>query len=193
MALYHLYNDQSALSVAREMLFNRKLYTIFSQSWWAAVLHRMPSALISSLSLCLLLKTNDWKVAAGAAAVSIFSKFLLRIGHKHIFLNPSALGMHLLFSLQEKPGSVPGQWGSGAIILFTVLSLGFYCYYQSAKIRRQHCFQNLYRINFYSTNLVPGMALDFFIQSITTGSLLLFSFFMISDPRTTTPTTTSYV
>jgi Na+-translocating ferredoxin:NAD+ oxidoreductase RnfD subunit len=30
-----------------------------------------------------------------------------------------------------------------------------------------------------------GWPLDFFIQSISTGSLLLFSFFMITDPKTT--------
>jgi len=46
------------------------------------------SALISSLSLCLLLRTNSVVVAAAVAAFAIGSKFLLRIRGKHV-LNPT--------------------------------------------------------------------------------------------------------
>ncbi len=46
------------------------------------------SALISGLSLCLLLRTASPLLAASAAAVTIGSKFLLRWNGKHLF-NPT--------------------------------------------------------------------------------------------------------
>ena len=52
----------------------------------------IPSAIISSMGLCLLLKTNMLSVAALAAFISIASKYSIRINGKHIF-NPSALGI----------------------------------------------------------------------------------------------------
>ena len=84
----------------------------------------IPSVLISSFGLSLLLKTNYWWVAVFAAAVSILSKYIIRINGKHIF-NPSALGIVAAIFLTGNAWISPGQWGSGAVILFGVLSLGF--------------------------------------------------------------------
>jgi Na+-transporting NADH:ubiquinone oxidoreductase subunit NqrB len=46
------------------------------------------SALISGLSLCLLLRTDVLLVAAAAAGIAVGSKFVLRVGGKHLF-NPT--------------------------------------------------------------------------------------------------------
>ena len=50
------------------------------------------SVLISAMSLCLLLKTNDWYVSLLAAFLTVASKYVLRFDKKHIF-NPSAFGI----------------------------------------------------------------------------------------------------
>src|SRR5262249_15912293 len=57
------------------------------------------SALISGLSLCLVLRTNQPRLAALAAVLAVASKFLLRSRGKHIF-NPTnvAIVLLLLFS-----------------------------------------------------------------------------------------------
>src|SRR4051812_45512491 len=47
------------------------------------------SVLISALSLCLLLKTNHQWVSLLASFITVASKYVFRIHHKHIF-NPSA-------------------------------------------------------------------------------------------------------
>src|SRR5215472_11282560 len=47
-----------------------------------------PSALISGLSLCLLLRTNRIDLAIAAAIVTIACKFLIRVDGKHLF-NPT--------------------------------------------------------------------------------------------------------
>src|SRR5262245_40857474 len=46
------------------------------------------SALISGLSLCLLLRTESLALAAAAAAIAVGSKFALRVRGKHVF-NPT--------------------------------------------------------------------------------------------------------
>jgi ABC-type Fe3+ transport system permease subunit len=50
------------------------------------------SALISSLSLCLLLRTNALWVAAAAAVIAVGSKFVVRWNGKHMF-NPTNLAL----------------------------------------------------------------------------------------------------
>src|SRR5690242_13913842 len=42
------------------------------------------SALISGLSLCLLLRTDALSFAVAASAITIFSKFLIRVNDKHV-------------------------------------------------------------------------------------------------------------
>ncbi len=49
------------------------------------------SALISGLSLCLLLRTNSWALIAATAVFTIASKFLFKWNGKHIF-NPTNIG-----------------------------------------------------------------------------------------------------
>src|SRR5918996_3574272 len=50
------------------------------------------SALISGLSLCLLLRTNSTTLAIATAIITIASKFVLRVDGKHVF-NPTNFGI----------------------------------------------------------------------------------------------------
>ena len=144
----------------------------------------IPSVLISSFGLSLLLKTNYWWVAVFAACVSILSKYILRINGKHIF-NPSALGIVVAFLLTGKAWISPGQWGSGVVILFGVLSLGFIVVTRVQKLDVSLSFLGTFAgLLFIRQIIYLGWPMDHFIQSVSTGSLLLFSFFMITDPKT---------
>ncbi len=144
----------------------------------------IPSVLISSFGLSLLLKTNYWWVAVFAATVSILSKYILRINGKHIF-NPSALGIVLAIWLTGNAWISPGQWGSGAVILFAVLSLGFIVVTRVQKLDVSLAFLGTFAALIFARQIIYlGWPMDHFIQSVSTGSLLLFSFFMITDPKT---------
>jgi Na+-transporting NADH:ubiquinone oxidoreductase subunit NqrB len=144
----------------------------------------IPSVIISSFGLSLLLKTNDWWVAIIAAAVSILSKYILRINGKHIF-NPSALGIVVAVLCTGNAWISPGQWGSGAVILFGVLSLGFIVTTSVQKLDVSLAFLGTFAGLIYLRQVVYlGWPMDYFVQSVSTGSLLLFSFFMITDPKT---------
>jgi enediyne biosynthesis protein E5 len=142
------------------------------------------SALISALSLCLLLKTNFWYVSLLAAALSIGSKYILRYNRKHIF-NPSAFGIVATIALTRDAWLSPAQWGSNAIIFFLVITLGAIVITRVQRLDLSLAFLGTFlALLFYRQIIYLHWPLDFFLQSVSTGSLLLFSFFMISDPKT---------
>lgn len=162
-----------------EWLFGKNQYPYLQR-----LKHGIPSVLISSFGLSLLLKTNIWWVAVFAAVVSIFSKYILRINSKHIF-NPSALGITLAIMLTGNAWISPGQWGSGVVILFGVCCLGFVVVSRVQRLDVTLAFFGIFAgLIFIRQIIYLGWPMDHFIQSISTGSLLLFSFFMITDPKT---------
>lgn len=144
----------------------------------------LPSVIISSFGLSLLLKTNYWWVAVLAASVSILSKYLVRIQGKHVF-NPSALGIVVAVLFTGKAWISPGQWGSGVVILFGVVCLGFIITTKVQKLDVSIAFLGTFAALVFTRQIIYlGWPMDHFIQSISTGNLLLFSFFMITDPKT---------
>lgn len=152
---------------------------------WQRYKRGIPSVLISSFGLSLLLKTNELPVAALAAVVSILSKYLIRVNGKHIF-NPSALGIVVAVVLTGKAWISPGQWGSGAVIVFAVLSFGCIVTTRVQKLDVSLAFLGTFAALLFARQVIYlGWPMDHFIQSVSTGSLLLFSFFMITDPKTT--------
>lgn len=144
----------------------------------------IPSVLISSFGLSLLLKTNHWQSAVFAASISILSKYVLRVNGKHIF-NPSALGIVATIFICQDCWISPGQWGSGFVLLFAVSCLGFIVLTKVQKLTVSTTFLGTFiGLLFIRQIIYLGWPLDYFLQSISTGSLLLFSFFMITDPKT---------
>ncbi|MBK8609643.1 MAG: RnfABCDGE type electron transport complex subunit D [Chitinophagaceae bacterium] len=144
----------------------------------------IPSVLISAFGLSLLLKTNVTGVAVFASAFTIASKYIFRINGKHIF-NPSALGIVAAIWLTGDAWVSPGQWGSNAVILFAVLSLGFIITTRIQKLDVSLAFLGVFAgLVFIRQIIYLGWPIDHFIQSVSTGSLLIFSFFMITDPKT---------
>ena len=152
---------------------------------WQRYKNGIPSVLISSFGLSLLLKTNDVWVAVLAATVSILSKYIIRINGKHVF-NPSALGIVVAIVFTGNAWISPGQWGSNMVILFGVLSLGFIVTTRVQKLDVSLAFLGTFAALLFARQIIYlGWPVDHFVQSVSTGSLLLFSFFMITDPKTT--------
>lgn len=152
--------------------------------YWKRIRIGYPSVIISSFGLSLLLKTNEVPVAALAAVISILSKYVLRINGKHIF-NPSALGIVASILLTGKAWFSPGQWGSSTVLLFGICCLGFIVTTRVQKLDTSLAFLGSFAgLIFFRQVIYLGWPVDFFVQSVSTGSLLLFSFFMITDPKT---------
>ena len=142
------------------------------------------SVLISAMSLCLLLKTNHWYISLLAAFLTVASKYVFKINKKHIF-NPSAFGIVATILLTKDAWLSPGQWGSNAVIFFFVVTLGTIVVTRVQKLDISLAFLLTFvGLLYWRQVYTLGWPMDHFIHSISTGSLLLFTFFMISDPRT---------
>ncbi|WP_455241833.1 RnfABCDGE type electron transport complex subunit D, partial [Petrachloros mirabilis] len=141
------------------------------------------SALISSLSLCLLLRTNDFFVAALASAIAISSKFLIRWKDKHVF-NPTNLALVVI--LAGGLGWIsPGQWGQVAWFGFLIACLGSLVVTRAARADVTLAFLTFYVGLLFVRAVWLGDPLTIPLHQIESGALLIFAFFMISDPKTT--------
>lgn len=142
------------------------------------------SVLISAMSLCLLLKTNSWQISLIASFLTVASKYIFRWNKKHIF-NPSAFGIVACLLFTNDAWLSPGQWGSDAVIFFTVITLGAIVVTRVQKLDISLAFLLTFTgLLYWRQVYVLGWPVDHFIHSVSTGSLLLFTFFMISDPKT---------
>ena len=151
------------------------------------------SPLISALGLCLLLHTTSLPTAAFAAAVAIASKYLIRVRGRHIF-NPSAFGIVAAICCTPNAWISPGQWGTAAVLVFAVALFGTIVVSKVQRLTTTLAFIGAFGgLMLIRQVFFLGWPMDYFIQTISTGSLLIFSFFMITDPRTTPVDRTSAI
>ena len=142
------------------------------------------SALISGLSLCLLLRTSRAELAVAAAVVAIASKFLIRIGGKHVF-NPTDGGIVAMLVLTNQVWVSPGQWGAAATFAFLMACAGSLVVTRAARSDVTCAFAFFYCALLFGRSMSLGEPLTIPLHRLQSGALLLFTFFMISDPKTT--------
>ena len=142
------------------------------------------SALISGLSLCLLLRTNRADLAALAAIVTIAGKFLIRVGGKHVF-NPTNGGIVAMLLTTNRVWVSPGQWGAPAFFAFLLACAGSLVVTRAARSDVTYAFIACYGALLFGRSLYLGEPLAIPLHRLESGALLLFTFFMISDPKTT--------
>lgn len=143
------------------------------------------SACISALSLCLLLRTDRLGLAVAAAVAAIASKFVLRFRGKHLF-NPTNFGLvALMVASHGRVWVSPGQWGSAALFGFLVLCLGGLVVNRAARSDVTYAFLAAYGSVLLGRALWLGQPLAIPLHQASSGAFLIFTFFMISDPKTT--------
>jgi Na+-transporting NADH:ubiquinone oxidoreductase subunit NqrB len=142
------------------------------------------SALISGLSLCLLLRTNRPELAVLAAVVTIASKFIIRVDGKHVF-NPTNGGIVAMLMLTNQVWVSPGQWGAAAYFAFLLACAGSLVVNRAARSDVSFAFIACYCALLFGRTLYLGEPLTIPLHRLESGALLLFTFFMISDPKTT--------
>ena len=151
---------------------------------WKLPVYDPRSALISGLSLCLLLRTSNPGLVVVCGAITIASKFLLRIRAKHIF-NPTNFGIVVMLLLTEQVWVSPGQWGSGAFFGFLMACAGGLVVNRAARSDVTFSFLLTYMGLVAARSVWLGEPVAIPLHRFQSGALLLFAFFMISDPKTT--------
>ena len=142
------------------------------------------SALISALSLCLLLRTDALWIAAVGSAIAVGSKFLIRVGGKHVF-NPTNGALVALLLTTDLAWISPGQWGTAAAFAFAMACAGMLVVNRAARSDVTLAFIASYAALLVGRSLSLGEPLTIPLHRLESGAFLLFSFFMISDPKTT--------
>lgn len=142
------------------------------------------SALISSMSLCLLLRTDWLGYALVGIAITIASKFLFRANGKHIF-NPTNFGLALMMLLTDQVWMSPGQWGSAAYFGLMMACAGILVVVRSSRSDVTFAFILAYSGMLLGRAAWLGDPMAIPLHQLGSGAFLLFSFFMISDPMTT--------
>ena len=140
------------------------------------------SALISGLSIVLLLRSAgpEWSIAA--AAIAVGSKFLIRVRGRHLF-NPTNLAIVVLLGLTDSVWVSSGQWGSGPIAAATLAAAAFWVL---PRVRGDVtvAFAAIWTGLLLGRALWLGDPLSIPIHQLTSGTLFVFAAFMLSDPRT---------
>jgi len=142
----------------------------------------LKSAWITGISLCLLLRSNSLPVMAMAGSVSILSKFIFRFRGKHFF-NPSNIGIIAAIALTSSAWVSPGQWGQDAWYAFLFLAAGGMVVKKVGRWDTTGAFLLVYGGLEAWRNSWLGWTWDVFLNRMASGALLLFAFFMITDPR----------
>ncbi|MGK7897204.1 MAG: RnfABCDGE type electron transport complex subunit D [Xenococcus sp. (in: cyanobacteria)] len=146
------------------------------------VLSSLRSATITALGLSLLLRGNSYQTMILAGSLAIASKFLFRWRSKHFF-NPANFGIIAALIFTNDAWVSPGQWGTdwwylllfagtGGVVLKKVgrwdTSVAFFLTYASLEALRDFWL---------------GWTGDVWLHQLSSGSLLLFALFMLTDPR----------
>jgi Na+-transporting NADH:ubiquinone oxidoreductase subunit NqrB len=142
------------------------------------------SPMITALSLSLLLRTHDPRLWAAAGMIAIGSKFALRLGEKHIF-NPACLAIVTLLLLGQEVWVSPGQWGAlawGAGLLAAAACLVLSC---AQRVDIAASFLGAWSALLAARCIALGDPWAIPLHQVQSGSLLIFAFFMITDPRST--------
>lgn len=162
-----------------------------TQSFWLRIFRLKNvgylSPLITGFGLSLLLRADTLWLHPLVACLAISGKFLLRIRGKHVF-NPANFGVGI--ALLGLPGAwvSPGQWGNDLGIAVWLVALGALV---AQRARRDDAswlflatFLGLVALRLLLLGYSAERGWEIFCHQALNGALLLFAFFMISDPMT---------
>src|SRR6185503_2994618 len=181
--LLQLNFDTPAIQVAATIGTALTAQYLFTQ------LFRLPtfewkSALISGFGLCFLFRANDWRLAVLCAAIAIGSKFLIRINGKHLW-NPTNIALVIMMLTFDQAWVSPGQWGSGPTLAYAMACAGAFVVNRSARSDTSIAFIASYAAVLIGRSLWVGEPLTIPMHRLQNGALMIFTFHMISDPKTT--------
>ena len=141
------------------------------------------SALISSLSLTLLLRGDRPVVWIFAAVVSIGSKFWFRSGGKHVW-NPTNFGIAVTVLLWDGVWISAGAWGQTAIFGYVLVGFCALTVYRTARGDVTWTVIVAWAAMLFGRATWLGDPWTIPLHQLMNGSFWIFAFLMISDPKT---------
>ncbi len=172
--------QKTFLAIVTSILLELLLGQIFYRKW----IHPA-SSYISGISVGILVRSPAYWPYALCSALSITSKYVLRVKGRHIW-NPSNFGISvMLFLAPETVASLSIQWGNYLLPMLVIWALGSVIIW---RLRRFHI-TGIYVASFiafaFLRSWMTGSPWQSEIAPITGPMYQLFIFFMITDPKTT--------
>jgi enediyne biosynthesis protein E5 len=141
------------------------------------------SAIVTCCGLSLLLRSDTLWAHPLAATLAISSKFVLRIHGKHLY-NPANLGVIATITLIPGTWVSPGQWGNDLALAVWLLMLGTIVTTRARRLDISWVFLGAFLGLVALRVMLLGQSWAIWWHQLGNGGLLLFTFFMISDPMT---------
>jgi len=158
---------------------------IVGRYFWGKWPH-LASAYISGISVGILIKSSQLWPFVLCALISILSKYVLRIGNRHLW-NPTNFGVTMmLFLAPQYVASLNVQAGNNGLALLVIWILGSLIMYRLKIFHIPLSFVAAFIPLTFLRSYVTGHPWQTEIAPITSPMFQLFIFFMITDPKTTT-------
>jgi Na+-transporting NADH:ubiquinone oxidoreductase subunit NqrB len=141
------------------------------------------SAIVTCCGLSLLLRSDAMWAHPLAATLAMSSKFLLRVRGKHLY-NPANLGVIAAITLLPGTWVSPGQWGNDLALAVWLLMLGTIVTTRARRLDISWVFLGAFLGLVALRIMLLGQSWAIWWHQLGNGALLLFAFFMISDPMT---------
>jgi enediyne biosynthesis protein E5 len=164
------------------------LSALVTQRWWLKRLNLNHvgylSAIVTSFGISILVRADSFWVHPLLACVAISSKFIFRVDGQHVF-NPANLAAVLAAYVLPGAWLSPGQWGQSWLLAAWFVCLGICVTQRAKRIDIGLVFLTTFVALVAARVLILGQNPLIIWHQMQSGALLLFAFFMISDPMTT--------
>ncbi len=172
--------SKTLLAIATAIAFEMVLGRIFLHKW-----PHPASSYITGISVGILLRSPAFWPYALCSALSITSKYALRVRGRHIW-NPSNFGIcAMLILASQSVASLSIQWGNNFASLVVIWVLGSVIVWRAKRLHITLTYVVCFlALSFLRAHLV-GDPWQAEIAPITGPMYQLFIFFMITDPKTT--------
>lgn len=145
----------------------------------------LKSAMITVLGISIVLQSNYLFIYGMAGFFAVASKYIFRFNNKHFF-NPANFGVVFIILFTGVAWISPAKWGQSANLIFIVGSMALLILTNLRKIDLAISFiVFFFGFDFLWNIAYKGWDFDFFLHNISSGSMVLFTFFMITDPSST--------
>jgi enediyne biosynthesis protein E5 len=142
------------------------------------------SAIITGLSIGLLLRSDSIIPFLLAAIIAITAKHFFKYKGNHIF-NPSNIGIVIIsFAFPITVATAPLQWGFLWALLFIIATAGTYMVYKVKRFSTIVSFLSVFFLAGIVRMVIWDKTFTAIFNELMWGGLLIFTFFMITDPKT---------
>jgi enediyne biosynthesis protein E5 len=174
---------KTGLAIVTALVVELILGRIFFGKWL-----NLASAYITGISVGILVRSPAYWPYALCSAISIMSKYVLRVKGQHIW-NPSNFGLSVLFFLAaETMAGLSIQWGNYIAPLLVIWILGSIIIWRAHRFHISATYVVSFFVFAFLRSWITGDPWQSEIAPITGPMYQLFVFFMITDPKTTVKT-----